>query len=265
MMTCDQCRTELAEQALGQLSAQTAAAVDEHLAACPVCRHEATGILAAWSALPMALEPIIPPADLFDRIASRLDDSTAARRAPSRQLPPKATAPARSSLSKRQRTWSYALAASIFIGLTASFIQVMRPAGSDAIHSARLAQLAEEYRELLAREQRRPINSNLRLIEMSGTTAAEAFVIWDLAGHQWHFHVTGLPPAPAGQAYQLWALTESNQFPGPTFKPNAEGVGSVVGVFPDLSPGASVRAAVTLEPAAGSQLPTGPLLLEANL
>lgn len=263
MMTCDQCRTELAEQALGQLSAQSAAAVDEHLTACPVCRHEAAGILEAWSALPMALKPIIPPADLFDRIVSRLDGANTARLAPARRSPPKTTPCVRSSLSKRQRIWSYALAASIFIGLTTSFVQLMRPS-ADAIQSARFEQLAKEYRELLAREQRRSLGSNFRLIEMSGPTAAEAFVIWDLSGQQWHFHVIGLPPASPDQAYQLWALTESGPIPGPTFLPNAQGVGSVAGSFPHLAPEDGVRAVITLEPVGGSPRPTGAPLLEAK-
>lgn len=213
----------------------------------------------------MTLAPVAPSANLFDRIISRLDDSNVPQRAPSQHWSSEATRRVRSPLSKRQRNWSYALAASVFIGLTAAFVQLMRPDGNDSIQNARLEQLAKDYKELLAREQRRPLNSNLRLVEMSGPTAAAAFVIWDLPSQQWHFHVVGLPPAPAGQAYQLWALTKSSAIPGPTFEPNAQGVGSAVGAFSGLSPLDGVRAAVTLEPKEGSERPTGDPLLEAAL
>jgi anti-sigma-K factor RskA len=265
MITCDHCRNELAEHALGHLPAESAAAVDAHLAACPVCRHEAAALVAAWSALPMTLEPAMPPSELFDRIASQLDDRPPQERG--RSSSPRMTAQTspRSTLSSKQRVASYALAASIFVGLTASFVHLIRPASDDARQSAHLEQLAQEYRELLAREQKRPASSEFRLVQMNGPTAAKAFVIWDLPGEQWHVHVTGLPPVPAGQAYQLWALTKSTPLPGPTFEPNADGVGSVIGRFPGLAPGDGVRAAVTVEPAGGSQRPTGPPRLEAEL
>ncbi|WP_428307221.1 anti-sigma factor domain-containing protein [Lacipirellula sp.] len=265
MITCDHCRNELAEHALGHLPAEIAAAVDSHLAACPVCRHEAAALVAAWSALPMTLEPAVPPRELFDRIASRLDDWGPHEREGSSSPRVVTQTSARSTLSSKQRVASYALAASIFVALTASFVHMIRPASDDARQSAHLEELAQEYRELLAREQKRPASSEFRLVQMKGPTAAKAFVIWDLPGEQWHVHVTGLPPVPAGQAYQLWALTKSNPLPGPTFEPNVDGVGSVVGGFPGLSPGDGVRAAVTLEPAGGSPHPTGAPLLEANL
>lgn len=273
MMTCDQCREELAEHVLGHVSAEASAAVDEHLAACPVCRHESAALAAAWSALPMALPPVAPSADLFDRITARLDDSPAAWR----QVASAASADATfsderqaSPLTSRQQLLSYALAASIFIGLTASFVYLTQPSRDEALAVAAIQELAERLGKLQRREADRLLQyEHFRLASLHGPeapTAAQAYVVWDLIGRQWHFYASDLPPAPAGQTYQLWAATRAGVFlPGPTFAVNDEGLGSAVADFPKLSPSDGAKAVITLEPLKGSPQPTGKTILEAAL
>ena len=276
MITCDQCREELAEHALGRLSAETSAAVDEHLAACPICRHESAALVAAWSTLPMALAPIAPSADLFNRIAARIDDSPAAWRqlasTSSAVSSADATPPderSASSLTPRQRFLSYALAASLFIGLTASFVRLTQPSRDEAAAIASIQELAERLGELQRREAERLLQSeHFRLASLHGPEtpdSAQAYVVWDLVGRQWHF-ASELPPAPAGQTYQLWAATRAGAFlPDPTFTVNAAGLGSAVADFPTLSPSDGAKAVVTLEPLKGSPQPTGKTVLEAAL
>lgn len=273
MITCDQCREELAEHVLGRLSAETSAAVDEHLAACPICRHESAALVAAWSALPMALPPVAPSADLFDRIAARIDDSpTAWRQLASTSSADAASPDARnaSSLTPRQRFLSYALAASLFIGLTASFVRLTQPSRDEAAAIASIQELAERLGKLQRREADRLLQSeHFRLASLHGPEtpdSSQAYVVWDLAGKQWHFYASELPPAPAGQTYQLWAATRAGTFlPGPTFAVNDQGLGSAVADFPTLSPNDGAKAVVTLEPLAGSPQPTGKTILEAAL
>ena len=275
MMTCDQCRTELAEHALGRLSAETSAAVDEHLAACPVCRHESAALAAAWSALPMALAPVAPSADLFDRIIARTDESPAAWK----QLAPASSADTASlgkrkqnasPLTSRQRILSYALAASLFLGLTASFVYLTQPSRDDAVAIAKIEELAERLGRLQRREADRLIrDEQVRIVSLHGPKvpdSAQAYVVWDLTGKQWHFYASDLPAPPAGMTYQLWAsASDGVTLPGPAFAVNAEGLGSAVADFPDLSPNDGARAVITLEPAGGSQQPTGKTVLEAAL
>lgn len=275
MMTCDQCRTELAEHALGRLSAETSAAVDEHLAACPVCRHESAALAAAWSALPMALPPVAPSADLFDRITARIDDSPAAWK----QLAPASSADTASlgkrkqnasPLTARQRLLSYALAASLFLGLTASFVYLTQPSRDDAVAIAKIEELAERLGRLQRREAERLLQSeHFRLASLHGPEtpdSAQAYVVWDLTGKQWHFYASDLPPAPAGQTYQLWASTRAGALlPGPTFTVDAAGLGSAVADFAMLSTSDGAKAVVTLEPLGGSQQPSGKAILEATL
>ncbi|MBA4104330.1 MAG: hypothetical protein C0485_01130 [Pirellula sp.] len=273
MITCDQCRSELAEHALGHLSAEISATVDEHLAACPVCRHESAALAAAWSALPMALAPVAPSADLFDRITARIDDSPAAWR----QVAPASSADAiipaggnASPLTSRQRLLSYVLAASLFIGLSVSFVRLTQPSRDDAVAIAAIQELAERLGKLQRREADRLLQSeHFRLASLHGPEtpdSAQAYVVWDLMGKQWHFYASDLPPAPAGQTYQLWATTRAGAFlPGPTFVVNDEGLGSAVADFPKLSPRDGAKAVITLEPLEGSEQPSGKTILEATL
>lgn len=276
MFSCDQCREELAEHALGHLSVERSAAVDEHLAACPVCRHESAALAAAWSALPMALSPVAPSADLFDRIVERVEGKPAAQRplstlasaGPIAPLQPKSA-----GLTRLQRTLSYVLAASLFIGLTAAFFRLARPSSNEAAAIASVEELAERLGRLQRREAERLLQSErVRIVSLHGPKTpdtVQAFVVWDLIGRQWHFYASDLPTPPAGQTYQLWAATRSGQsLPGPTFSVNEQGLGSAVGDFPNLSPSDGAKAVVTLEPAEspeGAQQPSGPTVLEAAL
>jgi hypothetical protein len=269
MITCDQCREELPEHALGQLPAESSAALAEHLAACPVCRHESAALAAAWSALPMALAPMAPSADLFERIASRIDDWPEGQRqsavAKGRLSHPHSN---RSPLTGPQRILSYALAASVFIGLTAVFFRMTQPSSEEAATISSVEELVDRLGRLQRREAERLLQSErIRIVSLHGPktpTTAQAYVVWDLVGRQWHFYASDLPAPPDGKTYQLWAAAQDSYLPGPTFNVN-QGLGSAVGDFPTLSPSDGVRAIITLEPAEGSKQPSGKAVLEAVL
>jgi anti-sigma-K factor RskA len=71
----------------------------------------------------------------------------------------------------------------------------------------------------------------------------------------------GLPTTPEGKAYQLWFISGS-QAPvaGKLFKTDADGNGMLEDQMPSSANSSSVLA-VTLEPQAGVQSPTGPMYL----
>lgn len=72
-----------------------------------------------------------------------------------------------------------------------------------------------------------------------------------------------LPPAPAGHIYEMWLLpAQGNPIPAGLFQTSAAGEGVHAWQHP-LSGIAGV--AVSLEPAAGSPQPTGPIVLAAKL
>jgi anti-sigma-K factor RskA len=263
MITCDHCREELAEYALGHSDVAVASAVAEHLAACVVCRRELAETEAAWSMLTLELPKVAPRSDVLAAVLDRIDRAEGPRPQPVAQVPERKP----SILTPRQRLASYALAAMVAAALLAGALY-MRPSGPGAVTAdaalhdlaARLGKLQQLDRMLSA--------GNVRLASLrppaDGQTAA--YVVWDLGARQWHFYAVGLPPAPADQAYQLWAVADDGAaLPGPTFEVNAEGLGSTVANFPDLPPGTPARAAVTLEPTGGSSQPTSDAVLEATI
>jgi len=76
-----------------------------------------------------------------------------------------------------------------------------------------------------------------------------------------------LPAAPQGKAYQLWFISGGKVMPGKVFTPDSAGSAVVEEQVPVSQMDAAAVFAVTLEPAAGVQTPTGEkyLLSSASL
>jgi anti-sigma-K factor RskA len=262
MITCEHCREELSEYALGHSDEAAASAVTEHLAACVVCRRELAETEAAWSALALDLPTAAPRPEVLDSVLARIERAEGPR--PQSVTPPRTSKP--SVLTPRQRFASYALAATVAAALAAGALY-MRPSGQSQTADAALHDLAARLGKLQQLD-RMLASGNVRLASLrppaDGRTTA--YVVWDLPARQWHFYAIGLPPAPAGQAYQLWAVADGRAaLPGPTFEVNDEGLGSAVANFPNLPPGTQARAVVTLEPTGGSSRPTNDAVLEATI
>jgi anti-sigma-K factor RskA len=267
MITCEQCRDELAEYALGHSDESAAAAVVEHLSACVVCRRELAETESAWSALAFELQPEEPRPEVLQRVLDRLDQAVG----PRPQVAPR-PAPAAPLLTRRQQLLSYALAATVLAALVGGFLYLQRPdliagAGSPTVDEA-LRDLAARVGKLQELEQMLSAG-NVRLASLyppATTTAPGAYVVWDVPTRQWHFYALSLPAPPAGKEYQLWAVAEGKSpIAGPSFSVDAQGLGYKVTDFPMLQPGVAVKAVVTLEPAGGSLAPTGEAVMEASL
>lgn len=273
---CQQCREELPEFALGQSEPPVAARVDEHLRACVVCRYELAELECDWSLLAAAAESATPPADLFERIAGECSLGDREARQPGaahRQLEsrdPVASPP----LSGRQRLASYALAASVLIAVTwgaaSSLGLLARPPERDRGQAA-----AEELLRGLAdveQFERLADGRDVRLVAATSRESAaraRAVIAWDLVARQWHFYALDLPPAPAGQAYQLWIEPPTGKplLAGPRLEVDAHGVARALVEVPDLDPRQHAHARVTLEPTAGdaAEEPSGAAVLDAEL
>lgn len=265
MITCEQCRDDMAEFALGHGDPEARVAMNAHLATCVVCRREFAEIESAWAALALACRPAAPGGDLLDRIIARIDGSPTARPTP---VTPAPAAP----LTPRQRRYSYVLAASVLFALVGgALLWGERPASGptgdlvadEALHdlAARLGKL-QELEQMLS-------TGGVRLASLQAPRAgadAGAYVVWDTSARQWHFFVSDLKPAPVGQTYQLWAVAQGQKpLAGPTFAVDSRGTGSVVADFPGLTPGAKASAIVTIEPENGSDAPSEKIVLKANL
>jgi anti-sigma-K factor RskA len=75
-----------------------------------------------------------------------------------------------------------------------------------------------------------------------------------------YFVASNLPPVPSGKEYQLWFVTPTGPVSASVFKPDDRGGAELIGAVPPgmADPNAM---AVTLEPAGGVPLPTGPFYL----
>ena len=88
---------------------------------------------------------------------------------------------------------------------------------------------------------------------------ARALVAYDRATGRAALLATGLPPAPAGRAYQLWLIADNKPLPGGTFKSEPDGRARMSGSLP---PGVSKPTfAVTLEREGGEDAPKGEMYL----
>lgn len=98
-----------------------------------------------------------------------------------------------------------------------------------------------------------------RIVTLAGTEVApraRARLIRDRRNERVVFVASDLPSAPAGKAYQLWFIAGSKPLSGGVFTTDAAGRAVLRGQVPTGGRNASTFA-VTLEPAGGSNAPTG--------
>ena len=71
-MRCEEAGSLLADQVVGALTAEQRAALDEHLASCPVCQSECLDVEGMWQRLGDLPEPQVPSARMRERFAAVL-------------------------------------------------------------------------------------------------------------------------------------------------------------------------------------------------
>ena len=193
-----------------------------------------------------------PPAHVRQAVLARLD-------APARRDRAAERAP------RRPASW---VRAATGMALAAGIAGVAVGLWMDTRHRTELARLEREaatLRDEVAAERRLaalladPSTQVVHLGGLAPSPSAAARVVWN--GRQGGLLVASdLPAAPAGKAYELWAIAGGTPRPAGVFQVDAKGVGSLT-----LTPIAGVakvdQFAVTLEPAAGVPLPTGAMFL----
>lgn len=93
---------------------------------------------------------------------------------------------------------------------------------------------------------------------------ATAQLVYDTSGRAM-LMANGLPATPTGKQYQLWFIVGKNPpIPGKTFAPDDLGRGELTDQVPEQALDSAVFA-VTLEPAGGTNAPTGAIYLRSGL
>lgn len=229
---------DLAGYALGGLEGPERARVETHMASCDTCASRLEEYRAILGALPIGLEPVVPP-----------DGAWASIRAGVRRRRPAHGVTKRAILATwRSATWP--LVAGLVAGVLLWNVSLQRqlshhPPGPEV--------------EALAR---RPD----RLVILAGTGAqgASARLLVAVDGRHGHLAVAGVGPLPPGRTYQLWFLPRSAPpVTGGTFAVDAGGRAWAAITVPIPLDEARVIA-ITEEPTAGSRAPTSTYLLEAS-
>jgi hypothetical protein len=240
--------------ALDALDGEERQGFEDHEASCPACRKETAAYRHVAALLPLALERVPPDPHLRARV----------------------TGPApRSSL----RGGLLAMAAALLLAV-GSLIST-RSERDQARREARAAQAmasvaqgqtektAQELvtlRERLGREvafETLASAPDSRMVHLSGadkSPGAGACVVWNPVSAEAVLIAAGLAPAPKGHAYEVWVIAGAAPVPAGVFQADASGKALVR--LPAVAAIARVKTfAVTVEPAAGTAAPTGPMVL----
>ncbi len=164
--------------------------------------------------------------------------------------------------------WGAIAAGVVFVALVASLFVLWRENKRTKQELARLSSQVRDAEQQLNR-QREAIEivaaPGARVAELTGTNAmpnAHATLAYDPSGRALLL-AKGLPPPPAGKAYQLWFLAGGKPLPGKVFSTDASGAGALTDQLPAEALKAAIFA-ITLEPESGVQSPTPPIYLSSG-
>lgn len=218
---------------------------------CPVCRAEVKELQAAVSMLAFT----VPEASPSPRVRERLMEQA------------RSVAPPRPAVALRPRPhWLGLLTSTVAVGAIVVAMAATRANNelrhlSDVLNS-RIAQLEvqltqnENYIATLT-------SPDVRVINLAGQTTnvqASGRIFWDAQRKKWFMYVKDLPPVPADKTYELWFVPKSGN-PMRSVVFNTQPGGSVE-LQVDVPEGLDLKAAaVTTEPAGGTDQPTGTFAL----
>ncbi|HET6890569.1 MAG TPA: anti-sigma factor [Pyrinomonadaceae bacterium] len=278
-MTHENYQEMLAAQALNALDPNDAQLLEAHLESCSDCRSQLSDWqnTAAWlSFAAIEARPLEPASDVRSRIlqAVRSDVATSVK---STEVAEPAPSPGANVIPLNQkwpRAWTSAqtrgaiAAAVVFVVLGASLFvlwQQNRAARNELICLQMRVQNAQDQLIRLHEAMELIVAPGTRMAELAGTNempGAHATLAFDKNGRA-ILMAKGLPPPPAGKAYQLWFIAGGRPIPGKVFITDPSGAG----MLNDQIPADALKAAVfaiTLEPESGVQQPTGAMYLKST-
>jgi anti-sigma-K factor RskA len=245
-MTHEQLSESAASYALGVLDADEQSAFEAHLHGCEQCRAEVDSYRETVGLLGQAA-PRVEPANPDALRARILEQARAVR--------PIASAPA----VRRRGSWMpyMATAASLAIAGFSVWLYVAQRDRNTIVEQ----QLATARAELAARDSALAafMGPEVHVVSLAaGTAKPAARVFWNHTRNVFVVTAHDLPPAPAGKAYQLWAIAKGKApMSMGTFKPSAGGSPEIITVAQNiLDAGFIDFCALTVEPEGGSPQPT---------
>ena len=266
-MTHQDYKEMLALHALAALDPADRRVMQEHLVTCAECPADLAGWQGTAGALACLAEPVEPSPQVRNQILEsvRAETSNASVAAKAIQLKP--TSPRRLGWFPR---FAAVAASLILVALIIGLIILWRQNRTARTELARLSALNEEAQRARDRDQKTLellSSPGTRIAQLAGTKdapAAHAALAYDPKSGRAILITHGLPPAPAGKAYQLWFIVGDLPLPGRIFALDASGKA----ISADQIPAQALQTpvfAVTQETASGAKTPTGPILLRSTL
>lgn len=229
--------------ALGALDADEVAALETHLQTCESCRTELAGYRSLSDSLLTAVPPKQPPAALRKRLQSQLPS-------------------ARKKVARPRFNWSWnqlAVGISLIALLsmnTFSIVQ-MRAVQQQQTQLARQYRTGQTLISMLSypATQRLPINTQniVGSLLVDKDRNIVAMIVWNM------------PQLQDDKTYQIWLIDPTgDRVSGGTFRPEVGQSYTTQIVFPQQKLANFIGVGVTVEPAGGSDHPTGAKVLRVD-
>ena len=175
-------------------------AIGSHLATCSMCQQEVASFRTIGDYLPYALPSSEPPAGMRERIIARAQ-ATPQHRMTEASRPTRAVeSPSRMRIPWLRRLTPFALAFSLALGVLFGRYWPTTPSS-----------LVEQ--------------PGVQAVALTGQGQGAGTFAVVASSNRAQLEVTGLPPLPAGQVYQLWLLDGDTPISVGTFAVDAQGRG----------------------------------------
>jgi len=259
----------LAAYALEAIDPSDGRALGEHLVGCPECRAELSDLREAAGLLAHGVPPQTPSPSVRDRILS------AVRAESSRSEPIERQSNVVPLAQRRKPAWSTQLLriAAVLILVAAAFVLVSmiliaqhKIAELTAEVEAQKSELNREHEARLQDQKALALlaSRDARMIQLTGTPTAKdssAMFVFDPKSHSAVLLTQGLPVTPADKAYEVWFIPKGKApMRGKVFTVDPAGHAMITDQMPAEAMTDAVIA-ITMEPKAGSDAPTGAIYL----
>lgn len=266
-MTHENYKDLLAAQALTALDADDARLLNSHVESCAECRSDMSELENVAALLAYNAAPLEPSAKVRERILASVRTENQSDRSASYRLAPDILpfGPRPRNVWVSLGSFGAIAATVVFVAMMIALVTLWQK-NRNIQHE--LARLAAEMRETKANADRDRAMGELltspggKMAKLAGTNVApgaQAMLAYDKSGHAM-LMAKGLPSAPEGMAYQLWYIKDNKKMPGKVFTPDSSGSGMLEDQIPDSARESAIFA-ITLEPKAGVQVPTGSIYL----
>ncbi|HEV2495246.1 MAG TPA: anti-sigma factor [Terriglobia bacterium] len=239
--------------ALGILEGDDWESIELHLVHCADCERKVSEARGRMAMLALAAPALTPPLEMRERILHRI------------------RAQAWRGTMHGAALWPRRLAAALAV---ASIVLAITSGGlwrqnGQLARRMRELETAQEQKEAQAAEARAVLDvltaaDTVKVALVPGGVAKpvpQGRALYNAGKGRLLFYAANLPALPSGRTYELWLIpTVGAPINAGVFEPDQKGNGQVL--LPPLEPGLKPKAfAVTVEPAGGVPMPTGPMVM----